>query len=162
MRQTDEGEQVARRRRLQVNTSASPPPAPPPPSNSELVSHPARARAQSRHGLHGREIGTERRRRKRPTPTLALAPSHYTALAPLVDGRISIFFVHLHLRVLIIFINAIHTPAVRDIGDEWRERDRVGHSVDNAAPTTAGMRSCARERLSRRPGRPRRRGRRWW
>jgi hypothetical protein len=39
----------------------------------------------------------------------------------------------------IIFINAIRTPSVKDIGDEWRERDRVGHSVDNAAPTTAGV-----------------------
>ncbi|KAJ7829778.1 hypothetical protein B0H14DRAFT_3143834 [Mycena olivaceomarginata] len=91
--------------------------------------------------VHRRELGTERRRRKRPSPTLVLAPNHYTALAPLVDGRISIFFVH--LCVLIIFTIAICTPAVRDIGDEWRERDRVGHSVDNAAPTTAG--DAARE-----------------
>jgi hypothetical protein len=62
----------------------SPPPDPPPSSNSESASPAARARAQSRHGrvcgsspslvlvVHGREIGTERRRRKRPSSTLAL------------------------------------------------------------------------------------------
>jgi hypothetical protein len=50
----------------------------------------------------------------------------------------------------IIFIIAIRTPAVRDIGDWWRERDRVGHSVDNAAPTMAG--DAAREHKDKETG----------
>ncbi|KAJ7812448.1 hypothetical protein B0H14DRAFT_3478817 [Mycena olivaceomarginata] len=135
----------------EVTTSASPPPVPsllkfgvgvPSRSRARAVSSrtsAASALARSRSTRAG--SGKERRRRKRPSPTLALAPNHYTALAPLVDSRISIFFVH--LRVLIIFIIAIRTPAVRDIGDEWRERDRVRQSVDNAAPTMAG--DAARE-----------------
>ncbi|KAJ7812460.1 hypothetical protein B0H14DRAFT_2856880, partial [Mycena olivaceomarginata] len=163
MRRTDEGEQAARWRRLQVRLPLPLPPHLLPlllkfgvgvPSSSCARAVPARTTRAGNWQRAQEAQAALAHPRPCPEPLNSAGPArrrpYLNLLRPFTRP--------------IIFTIAIRTPAVRDIGDEWRERDRVGHSVDNAAPTTAGDAarehadrdngdsSCARERLSRRPG----------